>query len=97
MDSLETADAPHLVMDAEKRGNIGRFFNHSCSPNLIVQPVLTKGCSGIRYRVAFVASEEVPPGVELCYNYGSRYFFKAGDEELSCACGAANCNGVLRK
>ena len=95
MDSLEAPDARHLVIDAQHRGNIGKFFNHSCSPNLIVQPMLTQGCSGLRYRDVFVAKDAIYPGVEMCYNYGSRYFFRNGDEEVPCACGAANCRGTL--
>lgn len=88
---LEAPDAPHLVIDAERRGNVSRFFNHSCSPNMLVQPVLTAGCSGVRYRIAFVAGREVEAGEELCYNYGTRYFFGSGP----CACGAPNCEGML--
>ncbi|KAH7619306.1 putative Histone-lysine N-methyltransferase, H3 lysine-9 specific SUVH3 [Nannochloris sp. 'desiccata'] len=95
IDFLESPEAPHLVLDAKTRGNIGRFFNHSCSPNVMVQPVLTQGCSALRYRVAFVAVQEIDPGVELCYNYGQRYFFKEGGQVVPCACGSENCQGVL--
>ena len=95
LDFMESADSPHLVLDARTRGNVGRFFNHSCSPNIMVQPVLTQGCSALRYRVAFVAVQEIDPGVELCYNYGQRYFFKEGGQVVSCACGSENCQGVL--
>ena len=28
-----------FVIDARKRGNIGRFFNHSCSANIVIQNV----------------------------------------------------------
>ena len=94
-DFMESDESPHLVLDAKNRGNVGRFFNHSCSPNLMVQPVFTQGCSALRYRVAFVAVKEVAPGVELCYNYGQRYFFKEGGQVMPCACGAENCQGVL--
>lgn len=36
-------------------GNLGRFLNHSCSPNLMKQPVLIPGDSGLRYRMCFFA------------------------------------------
>lgn len=32
-------DESLFVVDAQDRGNIGRFFNHSCDPNLEVQMV----------------------------------------------------------
>jgi hypothetical protein len=95
VDFMEAPEAPHLVLDARTFGNVGRFFNHCCSPNMMVQPVLTQGCSALRYRVAFVAVKEVEPGVELCYNYGQRYFFKEGGQVVPCACGSENCQGVL--
>ena len=36
-------------------GNLARFLNHSCDYNLVKQPVLVPGHSGLRYRMAFFA------------------------------------------
>ena len=88
-------DAPHLVVDAAARGSVARFVNHSCAPNLTVQPVLTQGCSGLRYRVALVAAQEVAAGEELSYDYGARYFFREGGGRVACGCGAPQCRGFL--
>lgn len=38
-------------------GNVARFINHSCAPNLLVQPVLRPGDSGLKYGVALVAQK----------------------------------------
>lgn len=38
-----------------RTGNLARFLNHSCSPNLMKQPVLVPGDSGLRYRMCFFA------------------------------------------
>jgi hypothetical protein len=46
-----------LLPFCEPAGNLARFINHSCEPNLIVQPVLRKGDSGMRYCVAIFAAE----------------------------------------
>ena len=37
-------------------GNVARYINHSCDPNLLVHPVLRPGDSGLRYGIAMVAS-----------------------------------------
>lgn len=36
-------------------GNLARFINHSCEPNLVLNPVLRPGDSGMRYCVAIFA------------------------------------------
>ncbi len=40
-----------------RAGNVARFINHSCTPNLVVQPVLRPGDSGLKYGVALVAQK----------------------------------------
>lgn len=32
-------DINPYIMDAKKMGNLGRYFNHSCNPNVFVQNV----------------------------------------------------------
>jgi SET domain-containing protein len=36
---------------------VARFLNHSCKPNLMSQPVLRQGDSGLRYCIALVSTE----------------------------------------
>ena len=38
-------------------GSVARFLNHSCKPNLMSQPVLRQGDSGLRYCIALVSTE----------------------------------------
>ena len=38
-------------------GNVARFINHSCSPNLLKQVVLTEGDDGLKHRIAFFTTE----------------------------------------
>lgn len=38
-------------------GNLARFINHSCDPNLCTQTVLREGDSALRYTVAIFAAE----------------------------------------
>lgn len=49
---------------------VGRLINHSMlKPNL--NKVVRKGCDG-KPRLHFVAKHNIPPGVELLYDYGVR-------------------------
>ncbi|KAL4458599.1 hypothetical protein ABPG75_013464 [Micractinium tetrahymenae] len=84
----------HLVIDALQIGNIARYINHSCKPNLVVQPVLRPGDSGLKYGVTLVAQRLIEAGEELTYSYG----YKVGsvpDKEIPCYCGAKGCKGRL--
>jgi len=37
-------------------GNVARFINHSCDPNLVKQIVYTEGCSALKYKMVLVAA-----------------------------------------
>ncbi len=77
-----------------RAGNIGRFINHSCDGNIVVQPVLTPGCSALFYRVAFFALKDIPAYEELTYGYGWSPQ-ENPEKEVWCSCGAAECQGRL--
>ena len=51
-------------------GNLARFFNHSCGPNMTTQVVVIPGDNSISYRIGLVALETIPPLQELTWNYG---------------------------
>ncbi|KAL2337897.1 hypothetical protein Fmac_012343 [Flemingia macrophylla] len=67
-----------IFIDVTRCGNIGRFINHSCSPNLIFKYV-TNGCNDkiLPYKMLF-ALKDIPAGRELSYDYNSskRKFMK---------------------
>lgn len=56
------------VVDPTVVGNIGRYINHSCDPNLVVVPVRINNMIPI---AALFAVRDIIPGEELCYNYNS--------------------------
>jgi SET domain-containing protein len=75
-------------------GNLARFINHSCSPNLTIQPILRPGDSALRYLVGVFAEQDIPAGRELCYNY--KYTVGSAPQKvITCHCGAKNCKGRL--
>lgn len=73
-------------IDARRRGNLSRFFNHSCDPNC----ELLKKVHGERPCVVIVAKGEIPAKKELTINYG-------WDASIKCLCGAATCRGSIGK
>ncbi|XP_055641040.1 histone-lysine N-methyltransferase eggless [Toxorhynchites rutilus septentrionalis] len=82
------------IMDAKKSGNLGRYFNHSCNPNLFVQNVFVD-THDLRFPwVAFFALSNVRAGSELTWNYNYDVGSVPG-KVLYCQCGAENCRQRL--
>ncbi|KAJ5693397.1 Histone-lysine N-methyltransferase H3 lysine-36 specific [Penicillium macrosclerotiorum] len=75
-------------VDATKRGNLGRFCNHSCNPNCYVD----KWVVGEKLRMGIFAERAVQIGEELVFNYNvDRY----GADPQPCYCGEPNCTGFI--
>ncbi|KAI0028737.1 hypothetical protein K488DRAFT_57880 [Vararia minispora EC-137] len=75
-------------IDATKRGGIGRFANHSCSPNCYV----AKWTVGDRVRMGIFAKRKIQKHEELTFNYNvDRY----GHEAQTCYCGEPQCVGFI--
>ncbi|KAJ1289422.1 hypothetical protein BS78_02G163200 [Paspalum vaginatum] len=88
-----------FTIDAAECGNVGRFINHSCSPNLYAQNVLWDHDDIRRPHVMFFAAENIPPLQELTYHYNYKVgevFDENGEEKVKhCYCGASDCCGRL--
>ena len=75
-------------VDATKRGNLGRFCNHSCNPNCYVD----KWVVGEKLRMGIFAERAIQAGEELVFNYNvDRY----GADPQPCYCGEPNCTGFI--
>ncbi|KAH7002005.1 hypothetical protein EDB80DRAFT_685190 [Ilyonectria destructans] len=75
-------------VDATKKGNLGRFCNHSCNPNCYVD----KWVVGDKLRMGIFTSRKVQAGEELVFNYNvDRY----GADPQPCYCGEPNCVGFI--
>ncbi|KAI1617841.1 histone-lysine N-methyltransferase SETD2 [Exophiala viscosa] len=75
-------------VDATKKGNLGRFCNHSCNPNCYVD----KWVVGDKLRMGIFAERYVKAGEELVFNYNvDRY----GANPQPCYCGESNCTGFI--
>ena len=75
-------------IDATVKGNIARFINHSCAPNLVMLPVRV-GC--IVPRLCLFTLEPVTKGTELCFSYGE----VTGRSGKPCYCNTMRCHGYL--
>ncbi|XP_052226023.1 histone-lysine N-methyltransferase NSD2-like isoform X2 [Dreissena polymorpha] len=76
------------IIDAGPKGNLSRFMNHSCDPNLETQKWNVNG----DVRVGLFALRDIKEGEELTFNYN---FDCLGNEQTKCQCGAENCSGFL--
>ncbi|RII24839.1 hypothetical protein CUC08_Gglean011852 [Alternaria sp. MG1] len=75
-------------VDATKKGNLGRFCNHSCNPNCFVD----KWVVGDKLRMGIFVERSVKAGEELVFNYNvDRY----GADPQPCYCGEPNCSGFI--
>ncbi|NXM72946.1 SETMR methyltransferase, partial [Serilophus lunatus] len=94
----------HTFVDPTRVGNVGRFLNHSCEPNLVMVPVRLHSMVP---RLALFAARDIPAGEELCYDYSGRFQnspaasreHEALEEEnrprKPCYCGAPSCASFL--
>lgn len=82
------------VLDAKYSGNISRFINHSCEPNLFCQNVFVDTLDPRFPWVSLFSFEDILTGTELTldYNYTIGVF---PDQQIQCNCGASNCRGRL--
>ncbi|XP_036946699.1 histone-lysine N-methyltransferase SETDB2 isoform X2 [Acanthopagrus latus] len=77
-------------LDASKEGNVGRFINHSCQPNLFIQNVFTDSHDPAFPVIAFFTNRVVKAGTELTWNYSAD---ARGKQEVTCLCGSSGCQG----
>ncbi|XP_027151736.1 histone-lysine N-methyltransferase SUVR5 isoform X1 [Coffea eugenioides] len=81
-----------FVIDTTNYGNVSRYINHSCSPNLVNHQVIVESMDCQLAHIGLYASRDIAMGEELTYDY--RYKLLPG-EGSPCLCGAANCRGRL--
>ncbi|XP_056288053.1 histone-lysine N-methyltransferase EHMT1 isoform X3 [Pseudoliparis swirei] len=88
--SLDDKPQDLYCIDARFYGNISRFLNHMCEPNLFACRVFTKH-QDIRFpHIAFFASDNIKAGEELGFNYGD-HFWEVKSKLFSCHCGSSKC------
>ncbi|KAG8516854.1 Histone-lysine N-methyltransferase SETMAR [Galemys pyrenaicus] len=89
-------------VDPARVGNVGRFLNHSCEPNLLMVPVRI---DSMVPKLALFAARHIWPQEELSYDYSGRFLNpmdsadperpEPGEARKPCYCGAAACASFL--
>ncbi|KAK3104136.1 hypothetical protein FSP39_024681 [Pinctada imbricata] len=90
------------VVDPTHYGNIGRYINHSCTPNLSLLPVRIDITTPV---IALFATRDIEPYEELSFDYGSSDLIdsprsegecKSLDKNMKkCHCQSEQCKGFL--
>lgn len=86
----------NTYIDAEENGNVSRFLNHSCEPNLYFDIIRVEHFIP---QVAFFAIRDIKENEELSFLYCEMVVYNCEVSELGsykkCECGALNCKKYL--
>ncbi|XP_078082761.1 histone-lysine N-methyltransferase EHMT1-like isoform X7 [Mustelus asterias] len=87
---LDNKEGEVYCIDARYYGNVSRFINHLCEPNLIPVRVFMSH-QDLRFpRIAFFSSRDIKSGEELGFDYGDR-FWDIKSKYFTCQCGSEKC------
>ncbi|KAG6477330.1 hypothetical protein ZIOFF_066583 [Zingiber officinale] len=93
------SEVVEYCIDAGSVGNVARFINHSCQPNLFVQCILSSHHDMKMAKVMLFAADTIPPLEELTYDYGYALDSVVGADgkvvKMPCHCGAVDCRKWL--
>ena len=73
-----------MAINGKPRANMGRYINHSCSPNCETQE------DALGQRIFIVAKRDIKAGEEFGYSYGKDYW-EEYIRPIGCRCG---CGGA---
>ncbi|KAM0753347.1 hypothetical protein T439DRAFT_379041 [Meredithblackwellia eburnea MCA 4105] len=76
-----------LVVDATKKGNLGRLINHCCAPNCTAKIITING----EKKIVIYAKTNINPGEEVTYDY----HFPHEEVKIPCLCGHPLCRLYL--
>ncbi|XP_071507959.1 histone-lysine N-methyltransferase EHMT2-like [Diadema antillarum] len=87
---LDNREGDVYCIDARFYGNVSRFINHRCEPNIVPVRVFVDH-QDLRFpRIAFFASRDIRAYEELGFDYGDK-FWAIKSKYFLCCCGAPTC------
>lgn len=87
---LDNKDGEVYCIDARFYGNVSRFINHHCEPNLVPVRVFMSH-QDLRFpRIAFFSTRLIEAGEQLGFDYGERFWDIKG-KLFGCRCGSPKC------
>ncbi|RZC55147.1 hypothetical protein C5167_014003 [Papaver somniferum] len=93
MSELVEGETVSHVIDATRYGNVSRFINHSCSPNLVTYQVLVDNMDSQLAHIGLYANRDIDKNEELAYDYRRELLLEGKGHP--CYCGATNCRGRI--
>lgn len=88
-----------FALDAAKCGNLSRFMNHSCDPNVFSKRVLYENDDERAPHIMFFACRRIHPRTELRYDYNYSSIrirdVNGKIKRKACSCGSRKCTGRL--
>ncbi|KAJ2783471.1 hypothetical protein H4R18_001680 [Coemansia javaensis] len=99
-------EVPHgqkalYTVDARSYGNVSRFFNHSCQPNMAIRAVYIGHLDPRFHELAFFATSDIAVGEELTFDYNPQPALLGGPapnqdgSKFSCYCGTPLCRRFI--
>lgn len=91
--STDTSTATiQTFIDPSKKGNIGRYINHSCDANC---DIISTRVDSIIPKIAIFANREILPLTEITFSYGSDGQEANIEHKNKCNCNSLNCKLYL--
>ncbi|XP_012253973.2 histone-lysine N-methyltransferase EHMT1 isoform X2 [Athalia rosae] len=87
---LDNRDGETYCIDARRYGNLARFINHSCAPNLLPVRVFVEHQDLHFPKIAFFANRDIDADEELGFDYGEKFWI-IKCKSFTCTCGAEAC------
>ncbi|XP_017783389.1 PREDICTED: histone-lysine N-methyltransferase EHMT2 isoform X2 [Nicrophorus vespilloides] len=87
---LDNKGTERFSIDAKFYGNVSRFMNHNCRPNLLPIRVFTDHHDVKFPRISLFAKCDIRKNEELSFDYGEK-FWAIKKNYFACKCGSDNC------
>ncbi|XP_077995961.1 histone-lysine N-methyltransferase EHMT1-like [Glandiceps talaboti] len=87
---LESKDHSVFCLDGHYYGNVSRFINHRCDPNIVPVEVYIEHQDLRCPRIAMFAKKDIAPYEQLGFNYGEKYW-RVQNKRHTCQCGSTKC------